>query len=136
MSKLEWFAGLDFGNIEFLISQNDIAESGYSGNTQNIFEDAGENAQMLFFDDFVKKHFRVSSNGMIVTTIRLRATFPFFLASSVVPKIEKLPYENFSVFPGLIGRHLYKCGFRAFYFKKNKVYYWVALNKILEMENV
>lgn len=130
MKKIEWFAILQFGDIDLLISQKDVAEGGYSGNIQEAFDSAGENGQLFFLDDFVRDRFGFFTDEKIVTALQIKADFPLFLVTSVVPKVESIPLEEFGVLKGAIGKWLLSCGFTAFRFVENRAQYLVDINKI------
>lgn len=130
MKKIEWFAILQFGDIDLVISQKDVAEGGYSGSIQSAFDSAGEDGQIFFLDDFVHDKFDYFADEKIVTALQIKASFPLFLVTSVVPQVESIPLEEFRVLKGAIGKWLLSCGFTAFRFVGNRAQYLIDINKV------
>lgn len=132
--RTEWFAVLDFGDVDLLISQRDIADGGYTADVQRAFDSAGENGQIFFLDDFINRQFGFMSGDKIVTALQIKAEFPLFLVTSSVPKIKSFPIEELGALKGKIGKSLLALGIVGFRFENNRAQYLVDINKIMKNE--
>lgn len=130
MSELEWFVNFQFEALDILIAKKDISGSDYSRDIQFLFDIVAENGKIVILDDFMKKAFGIACSGKIATVVQLNAEFPFFVVSSVVPKIESWPGRNFFALPGMFGKKLAACGFESFHFAGGKMQCLLDFSKI------
>lgn len=134
LKKNEWFAVLEFGNVDLLISQRDIADGGYTADVQKAFDSAGENGQIFFLDDFINRRFGFMSGDKIVTALKIKSEFPLFLVTSSVPKIKSFSLDELGALKGPIGESLLEFGVIGFRFEANRIQYLLDINKIMKNE--
>ena len=122
----EWFASIDFGSGNILISQEMILDSFYTRNIgEHIPPSVLSKLKEIDLDAKLKETNQEHSENKAkdVTTIYIGGETPFLIKTSSIPQMKKLILEECSTLGGVIGNYLKNNGIVAFHFEENKIEY-------------